>query len=250
MAGHPPVATNGQIVLAPGSSFSFSTTVDNQPPAATAGQIVSDPSAVLAPPPPPRGASIEERLDRLERMVQTLLTQQGRRHPRADVLTLAPEAENQPSKAKKDDAVAQPKDWKDQWFDPKEMELLRDRVKREVAPAIDQALREAARATEQAKRAYEQAQRAAKQAAEQFRRAEQNEHAQDYNQGHDPFNGNLAALQSQRDALERELQTLARQIEKLKKDREQSADAHPPGDPNNAAQPKPESSPSDTPSAK
>ena len=237
---------------------------------------VPSPVAVPVPPPaPPQGTSIEERLDRLERMVQKLLAQQGPKHPRTDAQDLAPEVEYQPPSPKGKDL----KDWKDQLFDPQQMELLRERIKREVAPAIDQALREAARATEQAKRAYEQAQRAAKQAADPFLRADQNEDDQDYDQGQNPFNKDLAAferklaearaaferklaearaanggrnsfnkdlaaLQSRREALQQELQKLIEQISRLKKDQELKADLRLPRDESNPAQPKPESTPS------
>ncbi|MGA2657808.1 MAG: hypothetical protein ABSH34_09845 [Verrucomicrobiota bacterium] len=196
-----------------------------------------------APVTPPQGAAIEERLARLEQMVQKLLAQPGPRRPRKDAQELAPE---EPLARKGKDL----KDWKNQLFDPEEMELLQERVKRDVAAALDQALREAARATEQVKRAYEQAQRAAKEAASNYLRAEQNQDAQDHDPAQNSVNQQLEALQSQRAALERELQKLVRQIRRLKKDQQPSAEAPQRRDQTGAVQPKPEPAPSELPAAK
>lgn len=228
-------------------------------PAATAPATPTDsvaalPQAPQVPPPPPpafvspapvapqQGGSIEERLDRLERMVEKLLAQQGPKRPRPDLESAAPEA-------------------RDDSFTPKDTELIKERVKREVARATDQALREVARATEQAKRAfeqakpaleqakrsYEQAERAAKQAAGNWLKDERNESARDSDLAE--VNQQLEALQSQRTALELQLQKLNRQIQRLQKGRGPTAE-DPFGSQNKPGQPKPEETPPETPAAR
>jgi len=209
----------------------------NQPPAAVVWAPASGASVALSPPPPPNSASIEERLARLERMVQKLMAQQGLRRPRIkESSDLAPEAELAPEagypppgpkikelKDLKDQLLLKGQSLKDQLLDPNERELLEERVKREVARATDQALREVARATEQAKRATEQAQRAYQQAAGKYLRADKDVFAQDYDQAQESLNKQLEALQRQREAFEREVQKVERQIERLQEHREQIA---------------------------
>jgi len=226
-------------------------------PATPTDSVAALPQAPQAPPPafvppppvappapvaPQQGGSIEERLDRLERMVEKLLAQQGPKRPRPDLESTAPEA--------RDDA-----------FTPKDTELIKERVKREVARATDQALREVARATEQAKRAfeqakpaleqakrsYEQAERNAKQAAFNWLKDERNESARDSDLAE--VNQQLEALQSQRTALELQLQKLNRQIQRLQKGRGPTAE-DPFRSQNKPGQPKPEETPPETPAAR
>ncbi len=181
--------------------------------------VVNNPSDAVAPPRPPHGTSIEERLERLERMVQTLLAQQDLKRPRPDLENLAPEAKNQP-------------------FNPREMELLKDSIRHEVAVATDQA-----------RRAAEQAKRAAQQAAGMWHlRAEQN--TPDNDLARNSFDQRLAALQSQREALAREMQKLDREIQRLQRDRGRNAEDPQPRSQNDADQPKPDPFSSETPAKK
>ncbi|HXP60830.1 MAG TPA: M56 family metallopeptidase [Dongiaceae bacterium] len=246
---------------------------------------VTGPSADVfarTPPAPPQGGSIEERLARLERMVQKLLAEQGAKRGRAEAqtgamggmggmsgpkhgrmdtqdLASAPKAGGLPLDLKLDLNLKgkDGKDWKFQ-FDNKDMERLQERVEHEVARATDQAMREVARAdeqavraTEQAKRAFEQAQRAAKQAAEQFRRDERNENkienAREWDQGQN-LKQQLATLQKHREFLDQEMQKLNREIQRLEEDRkpgQPGADARFPRNRKDPTQPKPETTPSD-----
>ncbi len=224
------------------------------------------------PPPPPQGGSIEERLARLERMVKRLLAEQGGKRGRAEAMIEAPGPAGKMGGGTAGGVFGGPENRlelrnmapepNNPFFDPKDMDRLEERVKREVARATEQAMREvarateqAARATEQAKRAYEQAQRAAKQAAEQFRRDERNENksegAREWGQDQASLlKAELAALQNQREALDREVQKVVRRIQQLEEDRKPGADVRVRGR-KDLAQPKPEeSTPSENPEKK
>ncbi len=214
---------------------------------------VSDSTAAVVPDAPPRDASIEKRLERLERMVQKLSAQQSLRRGRSGPDDLAPNAELAPEaglagpgpKWKELKEVEKLKSLKDQLLDPEERELLQERVKREVARATDQALREVARATEQAKRATEQAQHAYEQAASKYFKSSEDVFARDYDQAQDSLNKELEALQTQREALGQEMQRLERQIQRLQRDRGRAKDPlHGNANKDNAAPPKPEANPS------
>jgi predicted RNase H-like nuclease (RuvC/YqgF family) len=151
-------------------------------------------------------------------MVQTLLAHQDTKRPRADDQDWAPGAKDQP-------------------FDPEEMELFKERVKREVA-----------RATGQAVRAMEEAKRAAKQAVSNYLRAEQS--APDSDLAPSPADKQLEALRIKREALQRAMQELDRHIQRLERDRERSAEDPQRRNETNAGQPKPEAPLSETPATK
>ncbi len=141
----------------------------------------------LQPDMPPPGASIEQRLARLEQMVRALMAKQGLGRPQ-----IAP----QPKR---------PADEYGQLFDGKR---LKDYVQSEVARAMEQAKR----AVEEATRAAQKAQDAVRSEASRF----QSDAARYQNEIREQIPAKqLEALQKQREALERQMERLDRQIERL-----------------------------------
>jgi len=213
------------------------------PPVAPAPAVAPSVAVPQRPPRPqgvqatgPQGASIEARLDRLERMVRRLLAEQSANRPSAEVENPAPEDET-------------PR------FTSKDRQQLEQRIKREVAHAVEQARQEVARAAEEAKRAleqakpafdqakrsYEQAQRAAKEAAENFIRERQAENAEAPEPAQIPQNigiaSRLSALQRQRESLERHLRKLDQEIQRLRDEQEPGTTDKPPRAENRPGQP-------------
>ena len=165
------------------------------------------------PPRQPRAhsgeVSLEERLERLERMVQSLMAQPGPRpgHPEFHLKGLAEQdgkferkeiekneefARRQEEFARKQMEIA-----KGQALDPKEIEKIKDFAKREAMRGVE----EAKRATREAERAVADQQR---QTRDMVKEGSQKQ---------------LEALRKHQEALKREMERLNRQIEQLERNR-------------------------------
>jgi len=157
-----------------------------------------------------RETSLEERLDRLERLVNELMAQQKRQKGRVIIADRdvkgRPEAVVREEQVEKSPGAAK-RSWN--WND--------DEAKGAELRAVEQAKRAELRAADQIKRAEEQAKRAAQQAEKAARaEADQREHKP----RQEGFRKQVEALQQRRDALEREMENLQRQIERLQQDQE------------------------------
>jgi hypothetical protein len=158
---------------------------DTVPPAAPPAPRKLRPAAAARPPrlpeTPERGSSIEERLDRLEQMVKSLLDQQNPKRGRA-------QAE----------------------LSIKDGEASRFSNPNAVGQFRADATREAARAAELDKRAARQVEKAAK-LEEKWR---------EKGPGQEGFQKQLQGLHQQREMLQREMEKLERQIERLERDQQ------------------------------
>jgi hypothetical protein len=157
------------------------------------------PKPIPRPPgtPSPDG-SLEERIERLEKMVEALMAQQGQKH--AFVL-----------RGRSGDQTLQA------LVDEKEMQKMNEKIN-------EMAKRQAERAQEQAQRAQEQAKRAAEQAERSnkdfnFKWKAESEHHEKAMREQD-CEKQLEALRKAREQLERQAQNLDRQIERLERDQE------------------------------
>jgi beta-lactamase regulating signal transducer with metallopeptidase domain len=164
-------------------------------------EIAADvhPKPIPRPPgtPSPDG-SLEERIERLEKMVEALMAQQGQKH--AFVL-----------RGRSGDQTLQA------LVDEKEMQKMNEKIN-------EMAKRQAERAQEQAQRAQEQAKRAAEQAERSnkdfnFKWKAESEHHEKAMREQD-CEKQLEALRKAREQLERQAQNLDRQIERLERDQE------------------------------
>jgi len=154
------------------------------------------PRPVRAPRPGNKDSSLEERLERLERMVESLMKQQNLRLKSANdgMIDRKESAELQALARRQAEVSRKPMP------DAKEFEKIKE-----------QAQREAARAVDQAKRATAEVEKAAK--AEQKRPT--NRKIKEGSQKQ------LEALRKQLEMLEREREKLDRQIEQIEQEREQ-----------------------------
>jgi len=164
-------------------------------------EIAADvhPKPVPNPPgtPAPDG-SLEERIERLEKMVESLMAQQGQKH--AFVL-----------RGRSGDQTLQA------LVDEKEMQRMNEKINEMAKRQAERAQEQAQRAQEQAKRAGEQAQRANKDFNFKWK-AEAEQWQKGMN--HEGLEKQLEALRKAREQLERQAQNLDRQIERLERDQE------------------------------
>jgi beta-lactamase regulating signal transducer with metallopeptidase domain len=152
--------------------------------------------------PTPDG-SLEDRIARLEQLVQSLMAQQGQKHPHAFVL-----------RGRSGDQTL------DAMVDQKEMEKMNEKInemaKRQAERAEEQAKRSAEMADQQAKRAAEMAQRANKDFNFKWKPEAEHEKAMRV----EGFDKQLEALRKAREGLEHQMENLDRQIERVERDQE------------------------------
>jgi beta-lactamase regulating signal transducer with metallopeptidase domain len=179
------------------------------PPAAVVIAGEPRPAAVPRPPgtpdAPSANGSLEERIERLEQMVKSLMAQQGAKHPHG-ALVLRGRGGDQTLEG---------------LIDQKEMEKMTEKIN-------EMAKKQAERAEEQAKRSADMANQQAKHAAEMAERAnkdfnfkwkpEAGQHEKAMNQ--EGFEKQLEALRKAREGLERQMENLDRQIERVERDQE------------------------------
>jgi beta-lactamase regulating signal transducer with metallopeptidase domain len=168
------------------------------PRAPRAGKPGRAPRAAESP-----DGSIEERVQRLEKMVRSLMEQQGVK--RSHGMMYLKDGNNQGGN-----------------LDQEKMEKLKHLAERQGDIVAQEKLREmaerqAARATEQAQRAAEQAKRATKELEARMEHDEQNKG--DIREG---FQRQLEALRKAREGLGQEMDRLNRQIEKLERAQQRS----------------------------
>jgi len=202
----PLVVTAPTVALAPVTArLSVTAAVPGHPPSLAAIEAPSEPKAPRAPRPVPaprpgnRDSSLEERLDRLERMIDSLVNQQNPKG-RADFHL----------KAEKDGMVDRKEIARIEAFAKQQAELEWKINPQKIEKIKEQAERDAKRAVEQAKRAtaeVEKARKADQKQAERMLKADSQRQ--------------LEELQKQIEALERQREKLDREIERLEQDQEE-----------------------------
>jgi beta-lactamase regulating signal transducer with metallopeptidase domain len=164
-------------------------------------EIAADvhPKPVPHPPGTPSAdGSLEERIERLEKMVESLMAQQGQKH----AFILRGRSGDQNLQA---------------LVDEKEMQKMNEKMNEMAKRQAERAQEQAQRAQEQAKRAAEQAQRANKDFNFKWK-AEAEQWQKGMN--HEGLEKQLEALRKAREQIERQAQNLDRQIERLERDQE------------------------------
>jgi beta-lactamase regulating signal transducer with metallopeptidase domain len=149
------------------------------------------------PEPVDHNSNLEDRLDRLERMVQSLVAQQKRPRPERDFAL--PDNQNRA-------------------LNENQSQNFKEMAKRNDELAADQAKRMAKLAQEEVARATDQARRAAKQATDAFRY--QDDGRDQRGAWEKSLQAQVKILQKQRDVLQREMEKLQREIERIQQQHE------------------------------